>query len=151
MSQDHKNSIVSTGRNAHKKTGSLQIDTIQETPLHKMQDSDFAFGHSSIHDGKRYLVNRTLTKGCPKIMKLVNKAQDELITKQRRKPIYQFVSSPKTMGLSYNKNAMGGGANNLLNQKKYTSTQNTITNQSASTAPSNMLKSGFEFSNRVSI
>ena len=113
-------------------------------------DTDLHFGQSQITDGMNYSLQRTLKKGCPKMMKLVQHAQDELSVKELRKPVHQFVASPRKMNLSHNKYAALGG-HNLQSSKKGQS--NTITNISASTAPtSGLFKSnGFEFTNRVSI
>ena len=89
-------------------------------------------------DANSYSLSRPLKKGCPKIMKLVHLAHDEMTSKQYRKPNHQFVASIKKMTLSsHNKYGIMG----------------TITNNSASTAPaSGIFKSNaFDLSKRISI
>jgi hypothetical protein len=51
---------------------------------------------------------RTLRRGCPKLMKMVDQAQDQHILNQQRKSPYQFTSSPKAMAISHNKYTQGG-------------------------------------------
>ena len=95
-------------------------------------------------------MTRTLTKGCPKMLKLVQREHDEHSVRMRRKPFYQFVASPKKMALSHNKYATMQGTSLLTNKQNKSVA---ITNNSNSTAPtSGLFKSnGFDFSNRMSI
>jgi hypothetical protein len=67
-----------------------------------------------------------------------------------RKPVHQFVATPKKINLSHNKFAAYGG-NSILHSKNNKSS--TITNNSVSTAPaSGLFKSnGFDIQNRISI
>jgi hypothetical protein len=80
---------------------------IEETPVNL--DSDIHFGQSQITDGTPTLQRnrqRALKKGCPKMMKLVQLALDDL-TPKHKKPIHQFVASPRKMTLGHSKYAIG--------------------------------------------
>jgi hypothetical protein len=53
-------------------------------------------------------VARTLRRGCPRLMKMVELAQDQHFVNQKRKSPYQYATSPKPLAISHNAYTKGG-------------------------------------------